>query len=107
MSEKPTDHQTFTFPRGIECVLQATRLTPSGKYEFFVGEHFHRGKKCFDVGVLNCVTGQVTRRHYRSHAEDEINKAESLAYWQEVNEKLDKIQEPPEETEGEKLVTLN
>jgi hypothetical protein len=53
----------------------------SGKYTCFFGEHFNGTEECYDVGALNLINGELTRRHY-------ISRAEAGEFWEEFKSNM-------------------
>lgn len=61
-------------------VLQS-KVSTSGKYKIYYGTHINEGHYCWDVAVVNTVTGELIRRHYKA-------KDEAIVYWDEFQEKM-------------------
>lgn len=76
----------------------------SGKYEYFLGHHYHEaGKECWIIAAYNIVTGAMTERHFNliPFQLPMINtckdpKAEALVQYETFKTIMDK---PPEEEE--------
>lgn len=66
--------------RKPKCVVLEEVTSYSGKYRCFYGHHWVGSDMCYDVGVVNRKTGEITTRHY--HPRSYPNpKAEALACW--------------------------
>lgn len=58
---------------GVTIIEKST--STSGKYTIFLGEHFNGKEQCYDVGSLNLLNGELTRRHY-------TQKWEAQDFWE-------------------------
>lgn len=50
--------------RKPKCVIVRQGVSASGKYKFFFGHHYVKGKTCYDVGTINTTNGEIVSRHY-------------------------------------------
>jgi hypothetical protein len=65
--------------RKPKCIILKEGKSWSGKYKFFLGQHYVKGKLCFDVGAINQVTGEITSRHYNETSDYAITSAKAEA----------------------------
>ena len=68
-------------PDKINIIILDKGLSTSGKYEFFLGEHYNGVDRCYDVGVFNMFSGELIRRHYQL-------KWEAEEFYEEWKEKM-------------------
>jgi hypothetical protein len=81
-------------------VLLAKPITsPSGRIVFFLGSHYDGKQTCFDVGAAKMAQRpiEVIRRHH-------YTKEDALVTWSKVQEDLKRIEEMPNEREGESFI---
>ena len=78
----------------VDIQILSEDWSTSGKYKIFYGVHFAKiaggVQSCWDVGSINTVSGEVTRRHYEY-------KDQAIAYWDEFRNKM--TEEPEYEDE--------
>lgn len=81
----------------IDGIILGQVISTSGKYKIFFLTHFNGKQACWDVGVFNNKTGEVTRRHYS-------DKVEALAYWEEFSTKMTEKGGLEEREEQERII---
>jgi len=87
----------------IKLQLLAKPITgPAGHRVYFIGTHYNGKETCYDVGSarLDRRPIEVLRRHHGAH------KEEALLSWEKVKTELKRIEELPDEREGEVAIVI-
>ena len=78
--------------RDYRCIPLDKHRSTSGRFEIFLGQHYHQGVICYIVGAYDERTGVLTARHYSvktgRYVSDETAKASALIAWDEFREKM-------------------
>lgn len=75
-------------------LLAPPKVSPTGRFVFFLGTHYNGKQTCYDVGVvcMHLKGKPTTRRHH-------YTKEEALVTWSEVTTKLSDIESMKEEND--------
>lgn len=78
--------------KDYKCIPLDRHRSTSGRFEIFLGQHYHEGILCYLVGAYDELTGQLTCRHYSvktgKYVTDESAKAEALMVWDQFRERM-------------------
>lgn len=92
-------------------LLTKPMVSGTGRYVFFMGQHYDGSDLCFDVGVcyMHVKGHPVVRRHYKMKDNPKA-KEEAMAYWTELRlriAEIDTITEEADEPTGLSIIRPN
>jgi hypothetical protein len=97
------NHWASILPDNFNMTLLAKpKVSPTGKWVFFLGTHYDGIHSCYDVGAcaIQSPGKPTTRRHHH-------NKEEALVTWSQTLERLTEIENTPEESDDrERLIIV-
>jgi hypothetical protein len=75
------------------------------KYWFFLGSHYHEGRSCWVIAILNKWTNDIQKTHFKTHGECQFRWDKLKKDFVEILERRKEIEE--DEEQEEKLIVIN